>query len=80
MGKPDVWGDVWGGEAAVADPTVRVGEPLADPSPLCDLGWLGGSGKGGPKSPRQQGDLGCARPLSKQNTAGRGCVGLHILA
>lgn len=50
---------------------------------LCVI-WngYGGDGKGGGehKSPQQQGALGCARPFSKQNTAGRGVLGLHILA
>lgn len=35
---------------------------------------------GGHKSPQQQGALGCAQPLSKPNTVGRGALGLHILA
>lgn len=84
MGKPDVGGDVRDGAAAAGDPTARVGALLADPPALCDSGCMGGveGGKrgGGCKSPQQQGALACARPLSKQNTAGRGALGLHILA
>lgn len=85
MGKPDVGGDVRDGAVAAGEPAVA-GTPWSGwgccwPTlRLCLIreGW--GSRNGGNKSPQQQRAQGCARPLSKQNTAGRAALGLHILA
>lgn len=80
MGKPDVGRDGSDGAVAVGDPMERVGMLLADPPALSNSERMGEQEGGGNKSPQQQRALGCARPLSKQNTAGRAALGLHILA